>query len=931
MLKLYKSFFFILLSLMPFFASAQTDTIALWTFENQSGQQLISPPLTVYGPLQPETGLGNLTSMHQGGAYAATFANAGNGTPKSLNINRWTTIGDYIQFAVNTVGKSSIKLSFEQGSASNNGPRDFKVSYSTDGITFTDLPNGAFEQSLSLNGSVPGAWSATSYMNGFSKTFNLPAALDNKTTAYIRLSTTSLNSVTTGTNVTTTGNSRFDNILVTGTASVPATLITNVATNQSAFCNATSHAVAVSFTTNATGTATYTAQLSDASGSFTTPVVIGTGTTTPISATIPAGTTAGNSYKIRVVEGTSVSQNTAGPITLNQSLSITQQPANLTICEGGIVNFEMQSPNTQTYQWLYNGNPVAINSFANSYTIPAALPLNAGNYSVALSNGACRDTTNNAVLTVNPGTMPAATTVSGSRFLGGNIYYPVIANDGSCGRLAMINALNNNLASTTVSVIAGAPQQSGTTGPWHVGRSFTVTPTNAPTGNVAISCYFSPQDFIAYNQSAPATQQITVNQTAQTLGNLYLSKLTNLADLGTGTVITPDSVSFQNDYWKVNITTNSFNNLATFYAHGNNFTPCPTPTISITESANTVCAGTTVNYTATITNQGASPAYQWQVNGANAGTGATYSYTPADGDTIRCVVTNIDCFSPVSDTSNTITMQITDTVTPGITITSDNNNTCAGTAITYTATATDTGTAPVYQWKVNGNNMGANATTFVYTPTNGDLVTCELTSNAICLTTTNPVVSNPITATVNDPVAATVTVTASPAGNATVGAPVVYTAAVSGTTSYNIDWYVNGQLAAQQQSPDNTYTRNAATVPDTVYAVLQVEGCFTDTAYTSNEVIVSTSTDIRELAVSLGLKCYPNPTTDNLTITLKQGSLKELQLINVLGQTVQTEAAVNSKQHVINLAKNAAGVYYVKVKLTHQGKEYLVVEQIIKN
>ncbi|GEM_PF-1811913 len=924
MFKYFKSLFFLLLSLLPALAQAQTSTLAFWTFESQIGQ---TSAIGAYGPIAPEQGSGGMTLGRQNTSpMLLTYVNPGNGTPKSFNTTNWLTVGDYIQFQVNATGFADLQLTFEQGSASANGPRDFKVSYSTNGTSFTDLPNGSFQQTSSLSPD----WTTTNYLTGFNKSFTMPATLNNVATAYIRVSITSLVNVSGGAN-TLLGSSRFDNIRITAAPYIPPTVITNVATNNTAFCNAAGNPVSVSFTTSASSTATYTAQLSDASGNFTTPVTIGTGTTSPIAATIPSGTAAGNAYKIRVVEGTSISQNTAGPISISQAVSITQQPASMTICEGGIVNFEMQSANTQTYQWLYNNIPVAINSFANSYNIPAALPAHAGNYRVAVSNGACSDTTNNAVLTITPGTLPANTTVSGSRFVGGNTYFPIITNNGTCGRLAMINALNNNLANTTVSVTAGTPQQSGTTGPWHVGRAYTVMPTNAPTSNVLIRFFFSPQDFTNYNQSAPATQQIVANQTAQTINNLYFSKLTNLANLGTGTVITPDSVSFQNGYWSVYITTNSFSNQDTFYAHGNNFTPCPTPTISITESANTVCAGTTVNYTATITNQGATPAYQWQVNGANVGTGATYSYMPADGDTIKCVLTNVDCFSPVSGTSNTITMQITDTVTPEITITSDNINTCAGTSITYTASATDTGTAPVYQWKVNGNNMGTNTITFVHTPTNGDLITCELTSNAICLATITPVVSNTITEIVNVPVAAAVAVTASPAGNATVGEPIVYTADISGATTYSLDWYVNGQLETQQQSPANTYTRNAATIPDTVYAVLNVEGCFTDTIYTSNEVVVSTSTNLPELAIDLGLKFYPNPVTDRLTITLKQGDLKAVQLINVLGQAVQAEVVANSKQHVVNLANNAAGVYYVKVQLSHQGKDYIVVEKIIKN
>ncbi len=73
---------------------------------------------------------------------------------------------------------------------------------------------------------------------------------------------------------------------------------------------------------------------------------------------------------------------------------------------------------------------------------------------------------------------------------------------------------------------------------------------------------------------------------------------------------------------------------------------------------------------------------------------------------------------------------------------------CTGTSVTYTATPTNGGTTPSYQWQVNGANVGTSLTTYSYTPVNGDVVRCILTSNAPCATG-SPATSNSITMTVN--------------------------------------------------------------------------------------------------------------------------------------------------------------------------------------
>ena len=74
---------------------------------------------------------------------------------------------------------------------------------------------------------------------------------------------------------------------------------------------------------------------------------------------------------------------------------------------------------------------------------------------------------------------------------------------------------------------------------------------------------------------------------------------------------------------------------------------------------------------------------------------------------------------------------------------------CAGTPVTFTASPTNGGTTPVYQWKKNGINVGANQTTYTdATLNNNDIITCVMTSNFSCATG-NPAISVPITMTVN--------------------------------------------------------------------------------------------------------------------------------------------------------------------------------------
>ncbi len=88
--------------------------------------------------------------------------------------------------------------------------------------------------------------------------------------------------------------------------------------------------------------------------------------------------------------------------------------------------------------------------------------------------------------------------------------------------------------------------------------------------------------------------------------------------------------------------------------------PLVPASVSIVASANPSAPGNYVLFTATPVNGGATPGYQWKVNGSNVGTGlSTYTYVPSYNDQVSCVMTSsATCPSGSPATSNIISMII---------------------------------------------------------------------------------------------------------------------------------------------------------------------------------------------------------------------------------------------------------------------------------
>ena len=221
--------------------------------------------------------------------------------------------------------------------------------------------------------------------------------------------------------------------------------------------------------------------------------------------------------------------------------------------------------------------------------------------------------------------------------------------------------------------------------------------------------------------------------------------------------------------------------------------PNITTGISISASANYICQGISVTYTAVSTNAGVAPAYQWTVNGIDVGnTNTTYTYTPNNGDIVRCQLTSsMFCVTNNPAISNSITMIVSQLNPVSVLITASANPVCPGQSVTFTATPVNGGPFPTYQWKVNGINAGSNSPVYTYTPLNGDIITCRLTSLINCAIG-NPALSNQIvmTSSENLPVSINVTPSVNPVCQ---GQIVTFSAAsVNSGTIPSYQWFVNG-------------------------------------------------------------------------------------------------------------------------------------------
>jgi len=162
------------------------------------------------------------------------------------------------------------------------------------------------------------------------------------------------------------------------------------------------------------GNNTYTAQLSNATGSFSSPVNLNTlndSFPATINVQIPIATAAGSAYRIRVVGSSpAIDGNDNGTdLTINPAPNpIISKSGKVSFCTGDSVILSISLKSGETVQWKKNGNDI---SGATTASITAKT---SGDYTSKVSNSACNTTSQAVQVAVNNSGPTATITTQGN-------------------------------------------------------------------------------------------------------------------------------------------------------------------------------------------------------------------------------------------------------------------------------------------------------------------------------------------------------------------------------------------------------------------------------------------------------------------------------------------------------------------------------------
>ncbi len=736
------------------------ESVVEWTFPTASANAASD------GGITANNGTRNISLT---GATTLTYPTGG-ATENCAQAISWvyTANTKWWQVSFTTAGYGNLKLSSKQTGANTRSPRDFKVQYSLNGTTWTDVPGATV--TCVLNN-----WASTGNLTDIA----LPAACENQTLVYLRWLQSSNYAIGGGTNIQASQNSKIDDIIVTGLPlSTPP--VADFSANDIDVCVGQN----VTFTDATTNSPTSWAW------TFTGGTPATSTSQNPVVTYASPGT-----YQVELTatnaSGSDTETKTAY-ITVNANPTISASNAG-PYCVGQTIALNATGSNGTGYSWT---GPVSFTSAVEDPTRTNALTTYAGTYTVVLTNtatGCTASATTDITVNANPvisasnsGPYCAGSTIALSATgTGGNTFawtgpdsYSTSTEDPSIANGQTVNAGTYTVvytntatgcsasANTVVVVNANPTIAPVNGGPYCTGQTISLTSNGA--GGTSYS-WSGPDGFASTATNPSITNGQTVN------GGVYTLVLTNTTS---GCTVSGSTTVVVNT----------------------------TPTISASNSG-PYCAGQTISLNAT---GSGGTAYSW--TGPLSFTSAvedptrTGSLTTHSG-TYTVVLTNTTSGCTASATTN-----VTVNALPVISA-SNTGPYCAGQTISLNATGSG-GTG--YAW-----TGPASFTSSLEDPTRASSLTTHSGTYTVVLTNTTSGCT--ASATTNVTVNALPTLSASNTGPYCAGQTIQLNATGSGGTAYS--W--TGPLSFTSAVEDPTRTGSLTTHSGTYTVVLTntTSGC----------------------------------------------------------------------------------------------------------
>ena len=548
----------------------------------------------------------------------------------------------------------------------------------------------------------------------------------------------------------------------------------------------------------------------------------------------------------------------SNPILINVNSSVVPMvslsTSATTICTGTPVNFLATPTNggtSPTYQWKLNGNIIP---GATGPTYQSSTLANGDHVTVIMTSSlACANpqtaTITGFTMTVTP-TLPPSVYVESPTTICAGAMATFFASPGNGGTTPSYQwkVNGNNVGSNSDTYSTSSLSNGDIVTVVMTSSLGCASPQSATSAPITMTVLPSSPGIVNINASATticAGTSVTFTITSATTGASYQWQL-NGNNIPGATGTTYQSSSLQNgDKIKV-IMTQSSSCLPASSVASNEITmsvnAAAIPSVSIDASATTICSGQSVTFTATPTNGGNNPNYEWILNNNVVGSnGNTYqSSTLQNGDVIKVTMeSSLGCANPRNAYSNTIVMTVGSGVTPSVSVSASAIDICAGQQVTFTAIPINGGNSPTYQWKLNGNNVGSNSATYQTSSlVNADTIKVVMTSSLGCASSPTAI-SNSISMDVSSSILPSVSITAD-LTYICQGELVTFTATPTNGGNPTYQWKLNGINVGTNS---NIYQSNSFANNDSVEVVMTSSlGCASPQAVTSNNIFMTVTT-----------------------------------------------------------------------------------------